>query len=138
MRLSARGLSPRVGVLARGWGVRWWTVVVSVVVALLLVWLGLIVALWAAKPDEARLKELLRLLPDLLRLLHRLARDHTLSRGVRLRLVLLLGYLALPFDLVPDFIPLRSVARQAGPEALDQHWPGTADGLLALRRLLRL
>jgi uncharacterized membrane protein YkvA (DUF1232 family) len=55
----------------------------------------------------------------------------------------------LPFDLVPDFIPvagyaddvllvawvLRSVVRAAGPEALDRHWPGTPEGLVVVRRL---
>ena len=64
----------------------------------------------------------------------------------------LLGYLALPFDLVPDVIPvlgwaddaivvalvLRSVVRRAGPEALARHWPGSPEGLAALRRLARL
>jgi uncharacterized membrane protein YkvA (DUF1232 family) len=62
---------------------------------------------------------------------------------------LLLGYLLLPIDLVPDFIPvagyaddvllvvwvLRSVVRAAGPEALDRHWPGTPHGLEVVRRL---
>lgn len=130
----------------------WWSALFSVAAGLLLVWLGLIVALWLGKPDELQLKELLRLLPDLVRLLHRLAADRTLPRGVRVRLVLLLGYLALPIDLVPDFIPvigyaddavivalaLRSVTRHAGSAALDRHWPGTPQGLDALRRLLRL
>ena len=69
-----------------------------------------------------------------------------------LRLWLLLAYLALPIDLVPDFIPmlgyaddaivvaivLRSVVRRAGADALTRHWPGTRDGLTALRRLARL
>jgi uncharacterized membrane protein YkvA (DUF1232 family) len=59
--------------------------------------------------------------------------------------------LALPFDLIPDFVPilgyaddaiivafvLRSVARRAGPEALTNHWPGTPEGLAAVRRLCR-
>lgn len=128
-----------------------WTLV-GVVGGVLLLWLALVVALWATRPDELRLRELLRLLPDVVRLVRRLAGDRTLPRGVRVRLWLLLGYLALPFDLVPDVIPvlgwaddaivvalvLRSVVRRAGPEALARHWPGSADGLAALRRLARL
>ena len=68
-----------------------------------------------------------------------------------MRLWLLLGYLALPFDLVPDFIPvlgyaddailvswvLRSVIRAAGPEVVAEHWPGTPEGLAVVRRLTR-
>jgi uncharacterized membrane protein YkvA (DUF1232 family) len=71
---------------------------------------------------------------------------------VRLRLLLLIGYLALPIDLIPDFIPvlgyaddaiivalaLRSVARTAGPEALTRHWPGTPTGLEIVQRLVGL
>lgn len=119
---------------------------------MLLLWVALIVALWIGKPDEVRIRDALRLLPDLVRLLRRLAGDKSLSGGVRLRLWLLLAYLALPIDLVPDFIPvigyaddavivalaLRSVTRRAGPEALEKHWPGTPDGLTAVRRLAGL
>lgn len=127
----------------------WWSVVVTVVVGLLLVWAVLVVTLWLTRPDERRLRDALRLLPDLVRLLHRLAVDPSLPRGVRVRLWLLLGYLALPIDLVPDFLPvigyaddaivvalaLRSVVRTAGPEALERHWPGDTDGLDVVRRL---
>jgi uncharacterized membrane protein YkvA (DUF1232 family) len=112
----------------------------------------LLAFLWKALHVEIRLREILRLLPDVLRLLRRLAGDSTLPRGVRVRLWLLLAYLALPIDLVPDFIPvlgyaddaivvalvLRSVIRRAGPDAMDRHWPGTPEGLTALRRLARL
>ena len=117
---------------------------------LLLVWVVLVLALWRASPGETRLREALRLLPDLLRLVRRLAADRTLPRGVRWRLWLLLGYLALPVDLVPDFLPvigyaddavvvvwaLRAVTRAAGPEALERHWPGSAEGLAAVRRFV--
>lgn len=78
------------------------------------------------------MREALRLLPDGIRLLRRLAADPALPRGVRVRLWLLLGYLLLPFDLIPDFIPvlgyaddalvvalaLRSITRRAGADAL--------------------
>jgi uncharacterized membrane protein YkvA (DUF1232 family) len=126
--------------------------VVGVTGGVLLLWVALIVALWFVRPDELRIRDALRLLPDLVRLLRRLAGDRTLPPGVRVRLWLLLAYLALPFDLVPDFIPvigyaddavvvalvLRSVTRRAGPAALDRHWPGSPDGLTAVRRLAGL
>ncbi|WP_308160970.1 YkvA family protein [Cellulomonas sp. GbtcB1] len=119
---------------------------------MLLLWLALVAVLWATRPDELRLREVLRLLPDVVRLVRRLATDRALPRGVRIRLWLLLGYLALPVDLVPDVAPvlgwaddalvvalvLRSVVRRAGPEALDRHWPGSPEGLAAVRRLVRL
>ncbi|WP_158371698.1 YkvA family protein [Cellulosimicrobium cellulans] len=130
----------------------WAWALAGVVGGVVLLWLALVAALWATHPDELRLRELLRLLPDVVRLVRRLAADPTLPRGVRVRLWLLLGYLALPFDLVPDMIPvvgwaddaivvarvLRSVVRRAGPDALARHWPGSPEGLAAVRRLARL
>jgi uncharacterized membrane protein YkvA (DUF1232 family) len=128
-----------------GWA---WSLV-GVLGGLLLLWLVFIAVLWTTRPDELRLRDLMRLLPDLVRLLRRLAADGSLPRGVRLRLWFLLGYLALPIDFVPDFIPvlgyaddaivvalvLRSVVRRAGAEAIVRHWPGTPEGLAALQRL---
>jgi uncharacterized membrane protein YkvA (DUF1232 family) len=131
-----------------GWA---WTLV-GALGGLLLCWLVLMAVLWATRPDDMRARELLRLLPDVLRLVRRLAGDGTLPRGVRVRLWLLLAYLAVPFDLVPDFVPvlghaddaivvalvLRSVVRHAGAGAVERHWPGTPEGLAALRRASRL
>jgi uncharacterized membrane protein YkvA (DUF1232 family) len=100
-------------------------------------------------PKDISVTDALRLLPDTVVLLRRLAADPQLPRGVRVRLLLVLLYLILPTDLVPDVIPvlgyaddaivvaaaLRSVARRAGPDAVDKHWPGTPEGLHAIRRL---
>jgi uncharacterized membrane protein YkvA (DUF1232 family) len=111
-----------------------------------------VAVLWLTRPGDYDLKDALRLLPDLLRLVKRLAADPATPRGARIRLALLLGYLALPFDLIPDFIPvlgyaddaivvalvLRSTTRSAGPDALAKHWPGTPEGLAALNRMCRL
>ena len=127
----------------------WAVALVSVICGLAILWLVLIAIMWFNRPDDMRLRDLVRLLPDVIRLIRRLAADDTLSRGVRVRLWLLLGYLASPIDLVPDFIPilgyaddaivvalvLRSTVRRAGSAAVSRHWPGTPDGLVALRRL---
>jgi uncharacterized membrane protein YkvA (DUF1232 family) len=123
-----------------------------VLAGLLLAWLVLVAVLYVAgrRTDEpTRLRDAARLLPDVIRLVRRLAGDPSLPRSVRWRLALLLAYLLLPLDLVPDFIPvagyaddvlvvawvLRSVVRRAGPQALDRHWPGTPQGLDVVRRL---
>lgn len=131
----------------------WWEpvvpVVIGILVALLVTWLILIVALATLRPRGGLLREAVRILPDVLRLVRRLAADRTLPRGVRVRLALLLAYLALPIDLVPDFIPvlgyaddaivvtlvLRSVVRRAGVAAVRAQWPGSEDGFLAVCRL---
>lgn len=130
----------------------WWQVLLGIAAGLLVLWLLLLLLLWRARPDDVRLREAARLLPDVVRLVTRLARDPELPRGLRVRLWLLLGYLALPFDLVPDVIPvlgyaddavlvvwtLRSVTRTAGAEALRRHWPGSEQGLAAVLGLAGL
>lgn len=125
---------------------------VAVAGGLLLLWVVLVLVLWRARPDESGAREALRLLPDVLRLVRRLAADRSLPRGVRIRLWALLVYLLSPIDLVPDFLPvigyaddvvvvawaLRSVVRRAGMEALERHWPGTPAGLTVVTRLTRV
>ena len=73
----------------------------------------------------------------------RLLGDERLSRLRKLLLAALVAYLALPIDLVPDFIPvagqlddailvlivLRTVLRGAGPDLVREHWPGPASSL---------
>jgi uncharacterized membrane protein YkvA (DUF1232 family) len=87
--------------------------------------------------------------PDCLILFKRLLADSRVSLARKLALALLIGYLALPFDLIPDLIPvagqlddailvalvLRLVLRGGGPALLDQHWPGPPQGGALIRRL---
>lgn len=132
----------------------WWQALLGVVAGLVLVYLVLLGLLWGyarRHPDAVSTRDALRLLPDVLRLIRRLAADKAVPIGVRLRLVLLLVYLASPVDLVPDFIPvvgyaddalivalvLRSVIRRAGPDSIERHWPGTPEGLTIIQRLIR-
>ena len=130
----------------------WVGPVAAVVGGLALLWSVLVAALWATRPDDLTVRDALRLLPDVLRLVRRLAADRNLPVAVRLRLWLLLGYLLSPVDLVPDVLPvvgyaddavvvawvLRSVVRRAGDAALVRHWPGTSAGLAVVRRLAGL
>ena len=131
---------------------QWWMIPAGIAAALMFVWLALGVTLWIAKPDDIGIQDMLRLLPDVLRLLKRLATDPLLPRRIRVVLIVLLAFIASPIDLIPDFVPvlgyaddviitalvLRWVSRTAGADALAAHWPGTADGLAALRRLCGL
>jgi uncharacterized membrane protein YkvA (DUF1232 family) len=129
-----------------------WRVVLGVAMGLAAAWLVLIVFLVVARPRTALLQEALRLLPDTIRLLKRLAFDRSLPRSVRVRLWLLMAYLAIPIDVIPDFLPvvgylddailvsltLRFVVQRSGADAVRRHWPGTPDGLAALWRAVGL
>ena len=90
-----------------------WSVVVGIVAGFVLLWLVLVAVLWLNRPPETTARELLRVLPDTVRLVSRLARDSSLPSGVRIRLWLLLGYLIMPVDLVPDFLPVIGYADDA-------------------------
>lgn len=133
----------------------WWRALLAIAVGLIVVWLLLLALLWRAQrhtADKTTLRDAARLVPDVVRLLRRLAADRTIARSVRIRLWLLLAYLISPIDLIPDFIPvlgyaddaiivaiaLRSVTRRAGAEALERHWPGTPEGLVTLLTLAGL
>ena len=127
----------------------WWQTLSAVGGGVLLLWAALLLLLWRARPGELTVGEALRLLPDLVRLVRRLAADRSLPRGVRIRLWLLLAYLLSPVDLVPDVVPvlgyaddvvvvalaLRSVVRTAGGDALSRAWPGGPAGLAVVQRL---
>ena len=124
----------------------------------LLIGLGVVVAVWAAfvvllaavgKREDAR--ALATFVPDCLVLVTRLVRDRRVPRHRKLLLLGLIGYLALPFDLVPDFIPvagqlddaiivalvLHHVVRAGGEPLIRELWPGPERSLDLLLRLAR-
>lgn len=114
----------------------------------LLVYAGFVAWLFlTGRRDEAR--SWARFIPDCLVLFRRLMGDPRVPRTRKLLIGALLGYLAMPFDLIPDFIPvagqlddaivvavvLRSVLRAAGETPVREHWPGPDR---TLRTVLRL
>jgi len=89
-------------------------------------------------------------IPDCIVLFHRLLRDPRMPRRYRAVVIAVVGYLALPIDVVPDFIPiagqlddaivvalaLRAILRAGGPEMLEEHWPGPAASLALMLRFV--
>jgi uncharacterized membrane protein YkvA (DUF1232 family) len=123
-----------------------WLIVALVAIA---AYAGFVVALLVAgRRSQAR--ALAGFIPDCLVLLKRLLADPRVPRKRKAILVLLVGYLMLPVDLVPDFIPvagqlddaivaglaLRFVLRGAGPELVREHWPGPEASLHVVLRTL--
>jgi len=86
-------------------------------------------------------------IPDCVVLVRRLLRDSRVPRRIKVALWLLIAYLLLPIDLVPDMIPvagqlddailvalvLRSFLRAGGAALVCEHWPGPERTLGALR-----
>jgi uncharacterized membrane protein YkvA (DUF1232 family) len=113
-------------------------------VALYIVGVAALIA--AGRREDAR--ALAGFIPDCLVLVSRLARDRRISRPRRAVLWLVLGYLAMPIDLVPDFLPgigqlddavvlglaLRVLARGGGTELVRQAWPGPQASLTIVLR----
>ena len=98
------------------------------------------------------MKELLRALPDLGRLLVRLVADPILPRAAKIALGAALVYLASPIDLIPDFIPfvgyiddlliaalvVDGIVNWVDRGLLLKYWPGTPDSLERVARAARL
>jgi uncharacterized membrane protein YkvA (DUF1232 family) len=123
-------------------------IAVGVLVALYVGFVGALVA--AGRRRDVRAWA--GLIPDCLVLFKRLMGDPRVPRGRKLLLAAMLVYLAMPFDLVPDFIPvagqlddailvavvLGSILRSAGEVPLRDHWPGPETSLRLIVRLARV
>ncbi|HXI95861.1 MAG TPA: DUF1232 domain-containing protein [Candidatus Acidoferrum sp.] len=128
----------------------WWEWLLISVAVLLAVYATSVIALiLAGRRGEAR--ALATFIPDCIVLVSRLAHDPRVPRRRKLLLLALVGYLALPFDLIPDFIPvagqldhaiivalvLRSFVRRNGEDMIRELWPGPEQSLALILRLAR-
>jgi uncharacterized membrane protein YkvA (DUF1232 family) len=123
-----------------------WVLLVAVVCAV--VYAALIAALaLGARHWDVRM--IARAVPHCAVLFKRLLTDRRVPSRWKLASGIALVYLAMPFDLVPDFIPiagqlddailvalvLRGLLRSAGPRLVREHWPGPASLVAPLMRL---
>ena len=127
-----------------------WNAIAAVVVGIVAVWAALLVVFWAARPKGASMASLIRLVPDILRLLRSLIGDRSAPLDVRLILIGLVAWIVSPIDLIPEFIPvlgpiddvvvaiaaLRYVRRRVGIEDLRRRWRGTPEGFELLTRII--
>jgi uncharacterized membrane protein YkvA (DUF1232 family) len=123
---------------------------IAIVIGLVALWVVLLVVLWLARPKGIAAGELLRLVPDTLRLIRGLIADGSVPLDVRAVLVGLLLWLISPIDLIPDFIPvlgtlddvvvsivaLRYARRRLGLDELHRRWAGTEAGFDTLTRIV--
>ena len=106
-------------------------------IALVAIWaLAVLVLLWSGRKTAA--KELVVLLPNLVRLFRGLIGDPRVPRGSKALLFVGAVWLVSPIDLIPEFLPgiggiddaivaaliLRHVVRRAGDEVVREHWKG--------------
>jgi uncharacterized membrane protein YkvA (DUF1232 family) len=127
--------------------VAWWAWLAVALGAVAVVWLAFVLILLAVgRREDAR--ALAGFIPDCLVLVGRLIADQRVPRRRKLLLLGLVGYLALPFDLIPDFIPiagqlddviivglvLRRFLRSGGEPLVREHWPGPDQSLRLLLR----
>jgi uncharacterized membrane protein YkvA (DUF1232 family) len=122
------------------------TLLIAVLVALALY--AALIALLLLSGRRGQARAVAGFVPDCAVLFGRLARDARVPLRNRVGLGLAAAYLAMPIDLVPDFIPvagqlddailaalaLRLLVRAAGPAIVAEHWPGPEPSLRLLLR----
>ena len=126
----------------------WWAWLLVSIGVIAVVYAAFVIGLvLAGRRSDAR--ALATFIPDCIVLVSRLARDGRVPRRRKVLLLALVAYLALPFDLVPDFIPvagqlddaiivalvLRSFVRSSGVSLIRELWPGPERSLALILRL---
>ncbi len=124
--------------------------VIGVVLAVVALWAAVLVLLWALRPKGVPVREILGVIPDVLRLIRSIIWDRSAPLDVRVVLVGLLAWILSPIDLIPEFIPvlgplddvvvavvaMRYVRRRIGVEDLRRRWSGTEAGFALVLRVI--
>ena len=124
--------------------------VAGIVLALVALWIALLLVFWLLRPRDVGVRELVRVIPDVVRLLRRLVADGEVPLDVRLVLLGLVVWIISPIDLIPEFIPglgplddvvvaivaMRYVRRRIGLDGIRSRWSGSSDGFRLLVRVI--
>jgi uncharacterized membrane protein YkvA (DUF1232 family) len=126
------------------------TVLLAVVAGLIALWLALLGLLWVLRPRDVRARELVRVIPDVVRFLRATITDPTAPMDVRLVLVGLVAWILSPVDLIPEFVPvlgplddvivavaaMRYVRWRLGIDGVRHRWRGSDEGFSVLTRVI--
>ena len=123
---------------------------VGIVGAVVAVWVLLLALFWVLRPTGVSLREILGVVPDVVRLIRSIIGDRSAPLDVRVVLIGLLAWIVSPIDLIPEFIPvlgpmddvvvavvaMRYVRRRVGVEDLRRRWSGTEAGFALVLRVI--
>jgi uncharacterized membrane protein YkvA (DUF1232 family) len=124
--------------------------VVGIAVGIVVLWVVLLLVFVALRPKGVPARDLVKIIPDVLRLLRSIITDRSVPLDVRLVLIGLLAWIISPIDLIPEFIPvlgplddvvvaivsMRYVRRRLGSDELRERWSGTPEGFALLTRVI--
>lgn len=100
--------------------------------------------------EQTKLKEYALLVPNLAKLLWRLTRDPRVPARSKATLVILMGYVVSPIDIIPDFVPgvgqldelviaafvLDQMLNRVPANVVREHWDGDQDILEVVQEIL--
>jgi Protein of unknown function (DUF1232) len=126
------------------------SLLIGIVIGLAALWLALILLFWLLRPRGVGLRELVAVVPDIVRLIRSVVVDPRAPLDVRIVVVVLIAWILSPIDLIPEFIPvlgplddvvvgviaLRYVRRRLGIADLEARWPGSPEGFALLVRVI--
>lgn len=127
----------------------WWSWILVVLTGFTL---AIVAVVLSVRRSRQALVQLARLVPVCLRLLRDLLSDPDVPRRAKIAPAVAVVYLAMPIDLIPDFLPgighlddalvvawaLRHVVASAGRERVEQHWQGDPETLARILTLARI
>jgi uncharacterized membrane protein YkvA (DUF1232 family) len=125
-------------------------VVLALVLGLVALWVVLLVLFWALRPRGVPVRQIVGVIPDVLRLIRSIVTDRSAPLDVRLVLIGLLAWIVSPIDLIPEFIPvlgplddvvvaivaMRYVRRRLGVDDLRRRWAGSAESFTLILRII--